>query len=75
MKNIHNFMCLCIGELVKKNVFNFSNRPLRTFKRSAAFEYLLYKLKGFNGWCAGTSHPLGSLIHIYKMKTGVYVIH
>lgn len=57
------------GELVKKNVFNFSNRPLRTFKRSAAFEYLLYK------GVAGTSHPLGSLIHIYKMKTGVYVIH
>lgn len=61
------------GELVKKNVFNFSNRPLRTFKRSAAFE--IYYIKGFNGWCAGTSHLLGSLIHIYKMKTGVYVIH
>lgn len=61
------------GELVKKNVLIFQ---IGHFELLRGLQLLnTYYIKGFNGWRAGTSHPLGSLIHIYKMKTGVYVIH
>lgn len=61
------------GELVKKMFLIFQIGHFELLRRLQLLN--TYYIKGFNGWCAGTSHPLGSLIHIYKMKTGVFVIH